>query len=87
MRVNVNINNAKLQCHAMRREARAKEFAPFDDVISKQIPGPALSAAEPQRELIRQKYHGIQMQIDQSETVEDLLSIRASLVSVILEST
>lgn len=50
--------------HDRRRELRAEEFAPLDRVISLQLPGMDLAAAEAGRQLIRHKYAEMQNQID-----------------------
>ena len=55
--------------HDMRRRARDKEFMPYDEVISKQIPGTDLVAVEASREEIRTRYASIQTNIDSASTV------------------
>jgi hypothetical protein len=69
----INMEKAKDVAHGLRRTARAKEFAPFDDAIAKQIPG-KFETAEAARVLIREKYAQMQVQIDASSSVEDLKS-------------
>ena len=61
------------------RAARSEEFAPHDEVISKQIPGAASSQAESARQIIREKYAVIQNQIDSAEDISDLSKIVNSL--------
>ena len=68
--------------HAMRRSARAEEFAPHDDVIAKQIPGADAAAAEAARQAIRDKYHAIQSAIATAETPEE---IKAALAVGLLD--
>jgi len=62
--------------HAMRRSARAEEFAPFDEVIAKQIPGFSAAEAEAARQAIRDKYADRQDAIDAAATPE---AIKAAL--------
>lgn len=71
----VNINKAKTIAHDMRRAARAEEFAPLDSVIMKQIPGTDIQAVEAQRQVIRNKYAQLQVQMDSAQTVEELKSL------------
>lgn len=68
----INLNKAKGIAHEKRREARAAEFAPLDEVIAKQIPGTDFAAVEAQRQSIRNKYASLQEQIDAASTVERL---------------
>jgi hypothetical protein len=53
--------------HDLRRQQRAEEFKPFDEVIAKQIPGVDAVAAEEARQAIREKYALIQDAIDIAE--------------------
>jgi hypothetical protein len=73
--IKININKAKEISHNIRREARAKEFEPLDEVIMKQIPGTVVEVVEAERQLIRYKYAEIQTQIDAAEDAEQLLTI------------
>ena len=50
--------------HDIRRQQRAEEFQPFDDIIAKQIPGADAAEAEANRVAIRDKYADIQAAID-----------------------
>lgn len=68
----VNIDKAKAIGHEMRREKRAEEFAPLDEVIMKRIPGTAEAEAEAARQAIRDKYAAIQTQIDAAATPEEI---------------
>ena len=70
--ITINIDKAKVIAHQIRREARAKEFAPFDEIIVKQIPGVSIQDAEAQRQLIRDKYQVMQEQLNAAESVEEL---------------
>lgn len=71
--ITVNIDKAKVIGHDMRRAARESEFAPFDAAIAKQIPGQA-EGAEAQRQIIRDKYVGIQVAIDAAATPDEIKS-------------
>lgn len=75
----INIDKAKAIGHDMRRDARAAEFAPLDEVIAKQIPGTDAQAVEAQRQAVRDKYAVIQADIDAASTVEE---IKAALPNV-----
>jgi hypothetical protein len=68
----INIDKAKEIAHEKRREARAEEFKPHDEVIMKQIPGNDLVQAEEARQAIRVKYEELQTQMDEAQTVEEL---------------
>jgi len=72
-RVDVDMAKAKDVAHDLRREARAKEFAPLDEKIAKQLPGDDLAVIEGQRVDIRRKYDGIQTEIDGAVSVEELV--------------
>lgn len=61
--------------HDIRREKRAEEFAPHDEIISKQIPGADSVAAEASRSVIRTKYDTIQTDIDLANDEAGLKSI------------
>ena len=50
--------------HERRRLKRSEEFAPHDEVISKQIPGVDAAAAETARAAIRTKYATMQDNIE-----------------------
>jgi len=60
--------------HTIRRTKRAEEFAPYDEVIAKQIPGKDAAQAEAKRQEIRVKYDAIQEAIDDASTPEDIKS-------------
>lgn len=70
--ITVNMDKAKAIGHDMRRAAREAEFAPFDAVIMKQIPGVDAAQAEAERQAIREKYAVIQQQIDAATTPEEI---------------
>ena len=68
----VNLDKAKNIGHDIRREKRAEEFKPLDEVIMKQIPGKDFTEAEAARQAIRDKYTVIQQQIDAASTTEEI---------------
>lgn len=70
--IKVNIDKAKAVAHDMRREARAAEFVPYDEVIMKQIPGNDYAQAEAARQAIRNKYSAMQTQIDAATTTDEI---------------
>lgn len=74
--ISINIDKAKAIGHDIRRANRDKEFSPFDDAIAKQIPGQA-DGAEAARQVIREKYAGIQSAIDAANTPEQIKSALA----------
>lgn len=73
--IRINLDKAKAIGHDIRREERAKEFAPLDEVIMKQIPGKDYDEAERQRQAIRDKYVVIQQQIDAALTPDDIKTV------------
>jgi hypothetical protein len=68
----ININKAKVIAHVKRREARAEEFKPYDEIIMKQIPGSSAVEAEAARQAIRDKYAVMQTAIDAASTVDEI---------------
>lgn len=77
--ITVNMNKAKFIGHDMRRAAREQEFAPYDKIISAQIPGQNAADAEAARAAIRAKYAAMQTAIDNA-TVPD--EIKAALEAI-----
>jgi hypothetical protein len=73
--ITINLNKAKAIAHDARRVARATEFAPYDEVIMKQIPGNDAAAAEGERQKIRDKYAVIQVQMDAAQTPDQLKAL------------
>jgi len=69
----INLPKAKTIAHEVRRQKRAEEFAPLDEVIMKQIPGTDVQLVETQRQTIRDKYALVQANIDLAETTDALL--------------
>ena len=77
--IQININKAKTIAHKIRRDARAEEFKPYDELIAKQIPGADAVAAESARQAIRDKYTAIQADIDSAPGVDELKLIVDSM--------
>jgi hypothetical protein len=70
--VDLDLDKCKAIGHDLRRQKRAEEFAPLDDVIAKQIPGKDLAAAEEARQVVRDEYAAKQVAIDEAETPEQI---------------
>lgn len=75
MTVTINLSKAKLIAHDQRRAMRAADFAPWDEIISKQIPGTAADDAEAARQLVRDRYADMQLAIDAALSPEELIGI------------
>ena len=75
----INIEKAKGIAHEIRRAKRAEEFAPYDEVIMKQIPDVDATEAEASRQAIRDKYATIQISIDETADVESLTTLVSEL--------
>jgi len=73
--VKINLPKAKELVHTLRRAKREQEFKPHDDIVMKQIPGFDLTDVEKERENIRQKYWGIQEDIDACKSSDELKEI------------
>lgn len=67
-----DIDKCKELAHDKRRFKRAEEFAPYDEVIMKQIPGVDAVEAEAKRQEIRDKYAAVQDAIDAAESPEEI---------------
>ena len=76
--VAVDLGKAKDIGHDIRRQQRAEEFAPFDEIIAKQIPGADAAEAEAARAQIRDKYAEVQAAI---EAAADPDAIKAALMA------
>jgi hypothetical protein len=76
--ITINLDKAKAIGHDRRRQQRAEEFKPYDEVIMKQIPGADHTAAEAARQAIRDKYALIQDVIEGASSPEE---IKAALES------
>jgi hypothetical protein len=70
--ITINLNKAKTISHEIRRQKRAEEFEPLDNLIMKQIPGTDVQAVEAERQQIRDKYTIMQTAIDETTTVDEL---------------
>lgn len=75
--IKINLSKAKEITHNVRRDARAKEFQPFD--IQATIPSMAVEA-EAKRQIIREKYAEIQTQIDSAQNADELKIIHSEIV-------
>lgn len=51
--IKVALMEAKKIAHSRRRSKRSVAFAPYDEIVAKQIPGTGLEAAETERQKIR----------------------------------
>lgn len=67
-----DLDRCKAIGHDMRRTQREAEFAPFDAIIMKQIPGNSAVEAEASRQEIRFKYALIQDAINVAETTDEI---------------
>jgi len=76
--VEIDLPKAQEIGHTIRRAKRAEEFAPYDEVIAKQIPGNDPTEAEAARQAIRNKYAGIQDAIDEAETPDEITEALAA---------
>jgi hypothetical protein len=72
--VDVDLDKAKDIGHDIRRTQREAEFAPFDAIIMKQIPGNSAAEAEEARQQIRFKYALIQDVIEAAESPDEIKS-------------
>jgi len=72
--VDVDLDKAKDIGHDKRRAKREEEFAPFDAIIMKQIPGNSAEEAEASRQAVREKYALIQDAINVAETTDEIKS-------------
>ena len=70
--VDVDLTKAKEIGHDKRRQKRAEEFTPYDEVIVKQIPGVDAVEAEAARQGIRAKYADVQAAIDAADTPDEI---------------
>jgi hypothetical protein len=70
--IRINVDKAKQIAHDIRRQQRAAEFAPHDEVIAKRIPGVVEADAEAARAAIRAKYAVMQTEIDAATTPDEI---------------
>lgn len=71
----IDLDKAKLIAHSRRRIQRDLELKPFDEIISRRIPGINLVKIEAERQRIRDKYFLLQENIDKASNVEEILRI------------
>ena len=71
----INVTKAKAIAHETRREKRAEEFKPHDEIISLNIPGSNTDAAETARAAIRTKYATMQTNIDNATDIAGLNAV------------
>lgn len=69
--IRINFEKAKIISHERRRAFRSMEFAPYDEIIAKQIPG-EVENAELERQKIRDKYAEMQIKIDLAKNLDEL---------------
>ena len=74
--VTEDVTKSKVIAHKTRREKRAEEFKPHDEIISLQVPGSDTSGAETARAAIRTKYATMQTNIDNAT---DIAGIKTAL--------
>ena len=74
-KVGIEMGKAKDITHGKRREKREEEMAPYDEIVSKQIPGQNPHQAEAARAQLRNKYAQIQDDIDATTTPDELKTI------------
>lgn len=67
-----DIDKCKEIGHDRRRQQRAEEFKPHDEVIAKQIPGADATVAEEARQQLRDKYALIQDVIEGASTPDEI---------------
>lgn len=70
--VGVDLGKARDIGHDIRRQQRAEEFKPYDEVIMKQIPGADAVAAEEARQQVRFKYALIQDAINVASNPDEI---------------
>jgi hypothetical protein len=80
MSIIVNLDKAKAIAHDLRRQQRALELAPLDQVIAARIPGTDPEVIEEKRQAIREKYADIQIAINAAKTPDE---IKAAIEEVI----
>ena len=67
-----DLDQCKAIGHDIRRTMRAAEFAPFDEIIAKRIPGADAAAAEEARQEIRDRYAAVQEAIDAAASPDEI---------------
>jgi len=69
----IDVEKAKSIAHSRRRLQRDIELKPFDEIISKQIPGISTDLVEAERQKIRDKFSILQENINKASSVEEIL--------------
>ena len=82
MSITVNINKVKNIAHDLRRKKRDDLFAPYDNIIMKQIPGNDYTAAEQARADIRAADSIVQQNINSAITPEEIKQILVDYAAV-----
>jgi len=72
-KLTIDIEKAKSIAHSIRRAQRDIELKPFDEIISRQIPGTDLNIIEVERQKIRDKFSILQENINKASSVEEIL--------------
>jgi hypothetical protein len=67
-----DLDQCKSIGHDKRRAARTEAFAPFDEIIAKQIPGADAAEAEAARQGIRDRYAEVQVAIDAAADPDEI---------------
>ena len=67
-----NLDQCREIGHDKRRAQRAEAFAPFDEIIAKQIPGADAAEAEAARQEIRDRYAEVQLAIDAAADPDEI---------------
>lgn len=75
--ITIDLPKAKLIGHTIRRAKRAAAFAPYDELIAKQIPGSEAAAAEATRAIIRTHYAEVQALIETAATPDEITNALA----------
>lgn len=72
--IKVDTEKARSIAHEIRRQIREKEFEPYDDIVSKRIPGKE-KQAEYIRQSIRDHFAAVQEEIDKAATPAEMSKI------------
>jgi hypothetical protein len=72
--ITIDLPKAKLIGHTLRRAKRAAAFAPYDELIAKQIPGSEAATAEATRAIIRTHYAEVQELIEAAATPDEIIN-------------
>ena len=72
--IEIDLTRARAIAHDIRRRRRADELAPYDKVISLQIPGSDTDSAEAARQKIRERYDTLQTAINAADNIDSIVS-------------